>query len=269
VRDGELYYRESHAPHTTPVVLGLLIANVAVFAVQAILALAGAGLWPVRWFGLSPVHLKDLYLWQLVTYMFLHSVESPFHILFNMLFLYWFGRDIEVALGRRRFLAFYLTAGVFAGLLFCAVDLALRLQMPVIGASGAIMAVMVLYAVYFPDRTVLAFFLFPMSVKWFVILAVALDLWTAVVAGGKDGVAYFAHLGGAAYGYVFARLIPLLQRWWETREARRESAEGQTREEEERLLDEILGKVHHRGLGALTRREKKFLVDMSRKIGER
>jgi membrane associated rhomboid family serine protease len=266
VRDADLYYEQSLAPPASPVVVGLIIANVAVFLVQVTLSVASVRFDPVHWFGLNPWQLADLHVWQLITYMFLHSVDDPFHIIFNMLFLYFFGRDIEAMLGSRRFLVFYLTAGVIGGLLFCAIHPARSLGLPLIGASGAVMATMVLYACYWPKRIILLFFLFPIAVKWCVLLFVGLDLFWAVRLGGGGSL---AHFGGAAYGFLFWRMRPVIAAWRERRAVARESAQAHDDEDDEKKLDEILEKVHTRGLNALTRREKKFLREMSRRISSR
>lgn len=258
-----MYYERSLAPTITPVVMWLIIINVALFIAQVGFAVAGSARLPVRWLGLDPAQVADFRLWQLVTYMFLHSVFDPLHILFNMLFLYWFGRDIEVTTGSRRFLAFYLAAGIVGGLAFCATYLLLPFSVSLIGASGAIMGVMVLYACRFPDRIILAFFLFPMKVKWFVLILVGVDLIIALSAMGAGAL---AHLGGAAFGFAYARAGPALDRRREVRRTRRESVEAESELDEERMLDGILEKVRERGMQALTRREKKFLQEMSRKI---
>ena len=265
MRDDELYYERSLSSNMTPVVMWLIIANVAAFAVQVIFHLAAPQLNLLHGFGLNPKQVASLHLWQFATYMFLHSVGNPLHIFFNMLTLYFFGRDIELTLGRLRFIAFYAVAGAIGGLAYVAIQLARGVDLPLIGASGAVMGVLVLYACYFPERIVLLI-LFPIKVKWLVLIVFGMDLVVALNVGGVGSV---AHLGGAAFGFAFARLGPAIERWLERRRAARESLETESEIDEERMLDEILDKVHAHGLGALTRREKKFLQQMSRKISHK
>lgn len=250
------------ASRVTPAVKWLIIANVGVFIVQSLLSRTA---WqPTEWLGLSAraVVARGM-LWQLATYAFLHA--NLMHILFNMLFLYWFGCDVEVKFGTRRFLWFYFGAAVAAGLAFVLVyAVSGRWGAPAIGASGAVMGVMVLAAIFWPNRIILAFFFFPMKLRTFVLLAIAIDLHNEIFAT-RTGVAGMAHLGGAAYGFLYLRLYP----WWtafrnRTRRLRENRGQNQSLRDEEEL-DRILDKVHERGMHTLTQREKRFLKGMSRR----
>ena len=205
------------------------------------------------------------YVWQLLTYAFLHDQTSLMHILFNMLFLYWFGCEIESVWGARRFLAFYLTAAVFSALAFAAVHYFIwPLSKPCIGASGAVMALVMVYGLWWPNRTVLFMFLFPMRVWTFVLIVIGIEMLSLLQAA-NNGVANLAHLGGLLYGYlvvrVFPRLSPLVARF----PVRKLSAIRESRRAaSERRLDELLEKVHSRGIQSLTWRERRFLKKMSR-----
>lgn len=217
--------------------------------------------------------LEQLYLWQLFTYMFLHDVATLFHLLFNMLALYFFAPEIESRLGAKRFLFVYFACGVVAGVAYLIINAFARMY-PVIGASGAIMGILVLYACYWPNRIVI-FILFPMKVRTLVILLIVLDLYYSVMTqrlGGSTGVAHVAHLGGALFGYVFYRY----ERWftnflegdgplsgfsWGKKEV-------WNKEDFKEKLDAILDKVHREGMNNLSRKEKKFLKDASKRYKE-
>lgn len=182
----------------------LVIINVAFFVVQ--LMTGGEGSWFTEALQLKSWDVVHGEVWRLITYAFLHS-SSIWHILFNMLFLWWFGHEIEEMYGPWEFLAIYLTAAVLGGLAYVTCDLVLYwdtlAQLPgCIGASGAVMAVMVLYACHFPNRRILVFWLLPMPVWLFVLIAVAVDGF-GLLSGQTGGVAVGAHLGGAAFGFLY------------------------------------------------------------------
>lgn len=265
------YYERSIGARIPPVCKMLLIVTVAVFLAHALAAkffLPPPGPHapdPVTAFlGLSPERLfGSFYIWQLLTYIFLHSRHHIFHILFNMLFLYWFGRDIETRFGSRRFLAFYLTAGAFAGLAYCASRAFSEVGI-VIGASGAIMAILVVYAIYFPNRMILFMFMFPMRIRNFVLLMVGLDLYMTLMHSG-NGVATVAHLGGAAYGVLYIKFWPAVSACLIRRQRRQQQRRQIREQDEDSRLDAVLDKVHREGLPSLSRREKDFLVRMSRR----
>ena len=115
--------------------------------------------------------VSRLEIWQLVTYMFLHSLQSFWHILFNMLTLWMFGSPVEETWGTRRFLQYYFLCGVGAGV--CVVVANLAFGDPyqrVIGASGAIYGLLLAYGMLFPNQEVLFAFLFPIKAKYMVMI---------------------------------------------------------------------------------------------------
>jgi membrane associated rhomboid family serine protease len=150
-------------------------------------------------------------VWRLVTYAFLHAVASPMHILFNMLFLYWFGRDVEEAYGPREFLAFYLGAAVLGGAAFVATKWSTVGYC--LGASGAVTAVLVLAACREPGRIILLFFFVPCPIWLLVVFLVAKDALD-FLGGGNTGTAVQVHLAGAAFGFLYYRLQWRLTGWW-------------------------------------------------------
>jgi membrane associated rhomboid family serine protease len=186
----------------TPAIKAIMIANGLVFVVtffQPIL---------IQQFGVSPKRVfEDYAVWELVTYMFVHG--GPGHLLFNMLTLYLMGVELERMWGTRFFAKFYFACGIGAGvtqLLLGLLPGSIGDQFyytSTIGASGAIFGVLLAYALYFPTRPILMFFLFPVPAKYFVMILGALALLFA--AGGGGGVAHTAHLGGLVTGYLYLK----------------------------------------------------------------
>lgn len=190
----------------------LLIINVTVwFVFQVILE----GFLKVPFTSLLGLHpgqvLQDFKIWQLVTYMFLHSFQVS-HILFNMLMLWFFGAELEQRWGKRFFLIYYFSSGVGAAVLYClcsAIYAAITgskmiLNIPVIGASGAIFGLLLAQGIIFGERIIYFFMLFPMKTKFFVILMGLMQLASLMTSGATGGgdVAYLAHLGGIVSGFI-------------------------------------------------------------------
>ena len=192
--------------NTLKAIIGL---NVLMFVAQQLVpALA----WTL---GLMPAAVVDRFsIWQLASYMFLHA--GVFHLLFNMLALWMFGTELERIWGTRYFLRFYLLTGIGAGLLtviFAYLPFgftgALRHSI-VIGASGAIYGLLLAYALYFPDRPIYMYMVFPIPAKYFVMIMGALAFYSSL--SDNSGVASTAHLGGIIVGYLLlkgARIDPL------------------------------------------------------------
>jgi len=186
----------------TSAIKAIVIANVVAFVVSLVFPTI------TRMFGLRPADIfGQLYLWQPVTYLFLHA--GFMHLIFNMLALWMFGVDLERRWGRTAFLRYYFVCGIGAGLTCVAVGL-LPLatsydvyRTPTIGASGAIYGLLLAYAIFFPNR-IIYYFIFPIPVRIYVLLAGLLVLYESARGGG--GVAHFAHLGGLIFGYLYLSL---------------------------------------------------------------
>src|SRR5437899_6003211 len=143
-------------------------------------------------------------VWRLLTHAFMHA--TVMHILFNMLFLGWFGTDVEDLYGPVEFLTFYLTAAVVAGLAFVAAWKAgLQNAQLAVGASGAVMAVMVVCALHYPTRVIWIFGLVPVPIWLFVLFQVAGD-WLVFTSHARTNIAVTGHLGGAIFGYAYYKL---------------------------------------------------------------
>jgi membrane associated rhomboid family serine protease len=201
----------------SPALKFLIGANVLVFLAQWVMA--ASGLTDLAWtFGLMPsAVVGQLRVWQLVTYMFLHGGVA--HILFNMLALWMFGTELERVWGTRYFLKFYFLTGIGAGLLtvvasYVLGDLTAALRGSIIiGASGAIYGLLLAYALYFPDRPIYMYMVFPIPAKYFVMIMGALAFFA-----DNRGVANVTHLGGLLVGYLLlkgARFRPLSEmKYW-------------------------------------------------------
>src|SRR5437867_6274182 len=199
-----------------PTVKMLIVANVAVFLLQLAERLTG-GQFLVPFLGLVPSRITyDLFVWQLVTYMFLHG--GPFHLLFNMLTLYMFGNELERHWGRKRFLSYYFVTGVGAGL--CSWLVAMNSSTVIIGASGAIYGILLAFAILDPNRIVLVSFLLPVKVKYLVLFMGIMAFYSSI-AEAEPGVAHIAHLGGMLVGLVILKGKSWLYYFHSHREERR------------------------------------------------
>jgi membrane associated rhomboid family serine protease len=181
----------------------LLIANVAVYLIYFFGSLA-TGDEIFRPFRLVPSQVLRGAVWQLVTYLFLHSLQSIWHILFNMLALWMFGTPVEETWGTRRFLQYYFLCGVGAGVCVVVANVLFgNASQPVIGASGAIYGLLLAYGMLFPNQEVLFMFLFPMKAKWMVLIFGGIAFISSFQIGGT--VSNLAHLGGMIFGFVYIR----------------------------------------------------------------
>ncbi|HEY6360609.1 MAG TPA: rhomboid family intramembrane serine protease [Vicinamibacterales bacterium] len=188
----------------TPAIKALVVANVALFLIDWIAQ--GALRRP---FGLSPEDVvEQLRLWQPFTYMFLHA--GIFHILFNMLALWMFGVELERMWGSRFFVKYYFVCGAGAALTtmvlaFTPFGFASQLYSSLtIGASGAVYGILLAYALYFPDRPIYMYLVFPIPAKYFVMIIGAISLLSST-GGPGGGVAHTTHLGGLVAGYLYLK----------------------------------------------------------------
>jgi rhomboid family protein len=182
----------------------LIWTNVAMFVIT----------WPsaaaplIRLLGLAPVDVFErLRIWQPVTYMFIHG--GVFHILFNMLALWMFGTELERVWGTRFFLKYYFITGIGAAATMLALGLFSEsaYRSATIGASGAVYGVLLAYALYFPNRPIFLYFVFPIPAKYFVLILGAISFLS--VSDSTSGVAHGAHLGGLVVGYLYLKGLRL------------------------------------------------------------
>jgi membrane associated rhomboid family serine protease len=204
----------------TPAVKILVLTCAGVFLLQTLLELLFPPSVTSRFnheFGLVPSGvILGLRIWQPFTYIFLHG--GLLHLLFNMLYLWMFGRELELAWGKKRFLNYFFLCGVGAGLITVVVKYIPLFwghhpsDVPTIGASGAIFGILIANAILFPDRQI---WLFPLPVmipmRPFVAVMAAIEFFTTFGSGG-DNVAHLCHLGGMLIGWVYLRRGSFLYR---------------------------------------------------------
>lgn len=267
----------------TRVIMILIIVNVTVFIIQLLFSTISSQ-WGVPTMGMSPetdgvVHhvalgpdrfttlfwlyqplaIGKLWLWQFVTYTFLHSVSDPWHIIFNMLVLWMFGSEVEKAMGTRRFLTMYFTAGIFAGIFGCL----FTPNNPILGASGAIFAVEIAFAMFYPNATII-FFVFPIKAKYLVTIFAGITVFNCLMPTGGN-VAHFAHLGGLLYGFLFIRYEPRFTNFIISWQNQQKENEYRKEEEVRKVVDALLDKVNRTGMKSLTRRERSYLKNASKR----
>lgn len=198
----------------------LIIVNAGVFVLELLLGPSYGAFSSrnpvVNYLALRVDLVLDGEVWRLLTYAFLHS--GPVHIIFNMLFLWWFGKDMEEWYGSKEFLAFYLTAAVASGLVFMLGAVTPldsdAFNIPCMGASGAVTAVLILFACHHPTKVIYFFGTVPVSIWLFVVFQVGQDL-LGLMRYGDPNIAYTAHLGGAAFALVYFKMQPwrILNLW--------------------------------------------------------
>ncbi|MFP6666987.1 MAG: rhomboid family intramembrane serine protease [Pirellulales bacterium] len=255
-------------------VTNLVIINAVVFLVDIILFRPNYGLsrFLSLQYGLFVDHWK---VWESLTYGFAHSPNKPLHILFNMFVLWFFGREIEDMLGRSKFLMFYLTAIVISGLIGNFSELLVGGGY-VLGASGAVVAVMLLFIIHFPRRTLLVWGVLPMPAWVLGALCIAMD----VIEGFNPDshVANTVHLGGAAYAFVFYKtrwsfgsLLPgnFSLKALKPRPRVRIHDPNADDAQLEAEMDRILTKISIRGEESLSRKERRTLARASRHFKQR
>ena len=195
-------YRPQSTSAIPDVIFALLIANGLVFALQQFAPELMQRLFALQPLISPPGYQFPAFLpWQLISYGFMHNTGDIMHIVFNMLMLWMFGRDIERMMGPRRFLTYFLVCVVGAGLVQLLVGVVQGWGVPTVGASGGVYGILLAYGMTFPNRTlVLLFPPIPIKAKYFVILLGLFEL-SIGSSGAMPGVANFAHLGGMIFGY--------------------------------------------------------------------
>ncbi len=279
-----------------PVIKGLLVANAAVFLGMMFLGNFRIGEFHFEQFIFHSFALWPLGsgfdFWQLFTYMFMHA--SFTHILFNMLALWMFGMELEHVWGSRKFFIYYLLCGFGGGLANLLVAPMFTSVGPTVGASGAVYGVLLAFGMMFPERPIYIYFLLPIKAKYFVVMYMAFEIFSV---GSMDGVAHFAHLGGALVGFIYLlsdgyrfnglygsskenifskmyspfRNAPSRQDdYSQVRNAKIYDIDSyRTKEDQsgtQKQIDEILDKINRNGYQSLSEDEKKILFEASKKL---
>ena len=220
--------------------------------------------------------------WTIISYMFVHDQLGIWHILINMLMLFFFGPPLEAQWGGKEFIKYYMICGVGAALF----SFIFR-EGPVIGASGAVYGVMLAYALNWPNSLIWIYAIFPIKAKYLVLILGLVSFYSAywAVRGASDGIAHFAHVGGLVVGFVYVKKAWEIGRWFESLEkrlrrrrfsvisggrspesdARRRSKEATEEAKILDTLDRILDKIRAEGIDSLTPEERQFLDEFSRR----
>jgi membrane associated rhomboid family serine protease len=220
------------------------------------------------------------YFWQLLTYGFAHDPSSVRHVLFNMFALWLFGRDVETIYGKRLYVQLYLSLVVLSGLVWLAINvLAGHGPALLIGASGAVTGIMILYVLHYPTRTLLFWGVFPIPVWVIGTLQLLQDIQGAVSRPEAGNVAYTAHLAGAAFAFIFYRtgwqlgsFLPKRFSLGRLKPKPRLRVHNVDEDEEDdlgRRVDRILEKINREGQDSLTREEKRTLERASRRYQQK
>ncbi|MFT5285569.1 MAG: membrane associated rhomboid family serine protease [Planctomycetota bacterium] len=252
----------------TPGVKKIMVICAAVFVLQLVSGAFGGtvaflhsfGIYPPNWDLLPPV-------WQLLTYGFLHDPGSPSHILWNMLLLYFLGTSLEALVGTRRFLTFYVATVIISGTAQLIASLIAGWGAPVIGASGAVLGVVIAMATLRPKQTILFIFI-PLTLKTMAFIVVGKDLLGLLMDmsnGGQGGTAHIVHLAGAAVGYLGVRLGWIWRDPMESITKRVEAHQVEAEADVRKRLDKLLGKISREGITSLSSAEKKFLKRASKR----
>ncbi|MFL2907801.1 MAG: rhomboid family intramembrane serine protease [Limisphaerales bacterium] len=270
--------------------LTLILINVACYILQH----------TVRGFeetlALFPQRLQNGNVWELLSYQFLHG--GLFHLLINCAMIWFAGRQIEEALGKAKFLVLYLVAGIFGGLLQCALSWSGFLPPAgVVGASAGIFGLIAAFAMVYWERelTFLIMFVIPVRMKAKYLLIALAVIGVLGVISKEGGIAHGAHLGGMIWGVLFILLFIQggtysgAEPWWDQLRDRfssghrrkvvtidggaRAYSRGQIKAEEvdeidfvESEVDPILDKISEKGIQSLTERERKILEQARKKM---
>lgn len=256
----------------------LLIANGVVFIVLFLLnSMAnGLGYQISAWLGINSsmwwTGAPYAPVWQVLTYGFMHDLSGFGHILFNSLTLFFFGAMLERALGANRFLVIYFGALLLGGALHALLILTGAFGGVVVGASGAIMGVVVAAAMLFPNAQVLFFFI-PLPLYVMAGVMVLMDL--LMFTGTGSGVAHDVHLAGALFGFLYIKrgwhqrrnpeLADLPGRILAQHQEKRAGKQESRRQADEERLDQLLARINRDGMSSLTQAEKDFLKQMSKR----
>ncbi len=274
-------------------IVKIIMMNVMVFLAFALMNVvaylfnSGAGSLGLTKYFMLPASLGNFIFqpWTLLTYMFLH--EGIFHILFNMLWLYWLGQLFQQYLGNSKTYQVYFLGGIFGGIIYmlsynifpafsASVD-----QSYALGASAGVLAIVVATATLLPDYQVMLFLLGSVRLKYIALFSVLLDLIN--IPNGNAG-GHIAHVGGAAFGYIYIKFLysqstipgfldrvfdsignlfkpkPRLKIHHKTTYMRVENNQKPTQVE----IDLILDKISKNGYESLSKKEKEILFKASK-----
>ncbi|TES94262.1 MAG: rhomboid family intramembrane serine protease [Candidatus Cloacimonadota bacterium] len=242
-------------PRFSGAVRGLIVANITVFLIQLLFPRINSVL------GLVPLLvIKKYFIWQLLTYMFLHG--GFFHLFFNMFILWMFGSELESIWGKNEFLKYYFITGIGAGLIY--VIAKHNSIIPTIGASGAIYGLLLAFGLTFPNRYIYLYFFLPVKAKFLVLILGTIEFFSAF-GGSRDNIAHFAHLGGLLIGFLYLKFLKskgrLLRKIiFVEKKGKDVDVEIDDTDFEDKVND-VLRKLSKVGLNGLTTYEKRILEE--------
>jgi membrane associated rhomboid family serine protease len=277
MRSGEVVYRRPRSAPWSPTI-ALLVVLVIIFLFQNLMPIR-AYRWFEQTFALSLEGIKQGYLWQFLTFQFLHG--GFLHILLNGVALYSLGRFMEQVIGRGRFLALYFLSGIAGGALQTLVTLLLdHKDIPVVGASAGIAGLLGAFALMYPhQRLTILLFVFPVNVRAAVLLwsFIGLSVFGVIAPFGR--IAHAAHLGGILAGLAYVRFSlrrpPSGPRFYDgsappfistTTSPPPPSSPADFIASE---VDPILEKIATQGIHSLTERERRVLDEARKRMGHR
>jgi membrane associated rhomboid family serine protease len=232
-------------------------------------------------FALSLTGMSKLYIWQPLTYIFLHG--GPWHLLVNMLIFYFVGGEVEYVLGSRRFIKLFLASGIIAGIGWLTISFFTKTYGPCIGASGAVYGILCCFAGMFPDKTIslLIFFILPITMRARTMALGIIAVSALMMTSNAGGVAHSAHLFGAVTGYLYGLRIhknpglldshlysqpssnPVIS-WFSNIRAKIRRSQFKVVPHDEppptqQEIDRVLDKINAQGMKSLTIRERQIL----------
>jgi len=283
--------RRAEAPRNWSLTIILLLFNVLVFFLQYSDGAHSRSLF-LQYGALSVDGLKQGFIWQLITFQFLH--DGLPHLVLNSVGLYFFGRPLEGLLGKRDFIKLYLLCGILGGVLQALLGfVSSRFAGPMVGASAGICGLVAAFSVLAPDSEIYIGFLLPIRARYFLYIMIALPLFF-LLSSTQSRVAHAAHLGGTLGGIAYLKLfygtrLPRIN-WRRFRKMmpKRELVKtpsvtrsfwrknGSKAEDDlppaefiSREVDPILDKISAHGIQSLTERERKVLEAARAKMSKR
>ena len=269
-------------------VVNLIIINVAIFFIDAFTSpVSQTTHWLSSQMAVSPQVLSEPWnWWKFLTYGFAHASLSTnggiFHVGFNMYGLWLFGRDVEAVRGRREFLFVYLALVVLAGLAWTIMQTVTGARGAMVGASGAVAGIMVLFVCHFPHRKFMLLFI-PVPIAAWVLVGgyVLIDVMGAMGRQPGNNVAYTCHLAGAALAFAYyrsgmrleglgsGRMPSISLKSIRPRPKLRVHDPDARYKDIDRRADRILEKLHRDGADSLTSEEQRILEDYSRRMRQK
>jgi len=221
-------------------------------------------------FGLSSGDVWPM-IWQPVTYMFIHG--DFFHVFMNMFVLWMFGSEMESIWGSREFIKYYFITGICSGIIWLLLNINNSYSV-LIGASGAIYGILLAYGLMFPNRKIFIYFLFPIKVKYFVILLGGVAFISSLGYSGSN-ISHLTHLSGMLIGFIYLRsntylprLLLLINSILAEIKNKREDKKQARDFAAKKHIDKLLDKINDVGYDGLNEKEKKDLYNHSRHIGK-